>query len=309
MMQYLIILLDDTSTSFCHYHVPVREPRLMPIDTLRQAIRFAMKQNLAIQFVYPNQELPQEYKDVIDTIDHYNIKAVADDADALVVSNWDFSAVTNSTPLVLRTTKDELFHRYDELRRVLWDVPHLNVIITDLETFTEADFETYRLLLKSLSKTVAQLYVEGRSPQINILTDRMLLTAMNNCGAGNTTITLAPNGKFYTCPAFYYDNEADHIGDLQHGIDIPNQQLYRLSHAPICSHCDAWQCRRCIWLNRKTTREVNIPSHEQCVVAHLERNASRQLLLNVRCYGDFMPEVEIKEIDYTDPFENINEWQ
>ena len=96
---------------------------------------------------------------------------------------------------------------------------------------------------------------------------------------------------------------------VRHSITkIKNKQLYRLDHAPICRHCDAWQCKRCIWLNRKTTLEVNTPSHEQCVVAHLERNASRELLENIRKHGMFLPETEIKEIDYLDPFDKRDEW-
>lgn len=56
-------------------------------------------------------------------------------------------------------------------------------------------------------------------------------------------------------------------------------------------------------MNRKTTLEVNTPSHEQCVVAHLERNASRSLLLGIRRYRTFLPGHEMKEITYLDPFD------
>ena len=184
----------------------------------------------------------------------------------------------------------------------------LNVVITDVDTFTEQDFERYKQILHALSEHVEKLYVESKSPQLNILTDRMMLEKMNNCGAGDSNITLAPNGKFYVCPAFYYENEENCIGDLKHGLDIKNPQLYKLNFAPICRHCDAYQCKRCIWLNRKITLEVNTPSHEQCVVAHLERNTSRELLENIRKHGMFMPDIEIKEIDYLDPFDKREEW-
>ena len=70
MRQYLIILLDDTSTSFCHYENTRTERRLIPLDTLRQGIRFGMIENLMIQYVYPDYELPVEYVDVIESIDH-----------------------------------------------------------------------------------------------------------------------------------------------------------------------------------------------------------------------------------------------
>ena len=133
---------------------------------------------------------------------------------------------------------------------------------------------------------------------------------MNNCNAGEKSITLAPNGKFYTCPAFYYDNIDESIGDVESGLNIKNQKLYKIECAPICRRCDAFQCKRCIWLNRTNTFEVNTPSHEQCVVAHLERNASRKLLQNIRKHGIFLPEQEeIKEIDYLDPFEKRELWQ
>ena len=338
MLQYLIILLSDRSTSFCSL-TPSPSPKgegsskIIPLDTLRRGIRFAMRENLMIQFVYPEEELPREILDEIETIDHSKIKAHPNppegreresDADVLVLNGWETlasdcksEATGFDVPLVLRTGKAELFERYGELKPVLSRTPRLNVVITDVETFTDEDFGKYKAVLSELSAAVEQLYAEGKSPQLNLLTDRMMLREMNNCGAGDTTLTLAPNGKFYVCPAFYYDDEADSVGDINapdfrsaEDLDIRNRQLYKLDHAPICRHCDAWQCKRCVWLNRKTTLEVNTPSHEQCVVAHLERNASRELLQRIRRHGTFLPEHdEIKEIDYLDPFDRRDEWK
>ena len=332
MLQYLIILLSDRSTSFCHYS-PGSSPKgegsgtPIPLDTLRRGIRFAMRENLMIQFVYPEEELPREILDEIETIDHSKIRPLEGrekDADVLVLNGWETlasdcksEATGFDVPLVLRTEKEELFERYGELKPVLSRTPRLNVVITDVETFTDEDFGKYKAVLSELSAAVEQLYADGKSPQLNLLTDRMMLREMNNCGAGDTTLTLAPNGKFYVCPAFYYDDEADSVGDINapdfrsaEDLDIRNRQLYKLDHAPICRHCDAWQCKRCVWLNRKTTLEVNTPSHEQCVVAHLERNASRELLQGIRKHGTFLPEQEeIKELDYLDPFDRRDEWK
>ena len=308
MLQYFIILLDETSTSFCHYKNPKTERRLIPLETLRQGIRFAMMENLMIQFVYPDYELPQEYKEVIESIDHSKIKPYKEGADVWVTDNVE--NVRSEIPVVLRLDKKNLFANEDKISETLGRISRLNIVLTDIESFTEEDLIHYKSLLGKLSNSLEQLYVNGETPQLNLLTDRMMLKQMNNCGAGDTTITLAPNGKFYICPAFYYEDEADSIGDLENGLDIKNKQLYRLDHAPICRHCDAWQCKRCVWLNRKTTLEVNTPSHEQCVLAHLERNASRDLLNNIRKHGTFLPEQEeIKEIDYMDPFDNRDEWQ
>ena len=327
MLQYLIILLDDTSTSFCHYDNSNVKSRLISLEDLKAGIFYAMKENLMIQFVYPDFELPQEYKDVINTIDHSVIvsslcedSALKDNADVVVMHDWtaiEWMRFDTDISYVLRTTKSDLFDRYRFLMPVIGKVKRLNVVITDVDCFSEVDFETYKNILSTLSAEIERLYVEGKSPQLNILTDRMMLDKMNNCNAGWENITLAPDGNFYICPAFYYAQQIDgsensiseicekgySVGNLKSGLDIKNPQLYRLDKASLCRNCDAYQCRRCIWLNRKTTCEVNTPSHEQCVVAHLERNAARQLLNDIRTLGIFLPEQEIKEIDYLDPFD------
>lgn len=333
MLQYLIILLDDTATSFCHYGNSCTSRKLISIEDLKAGIFFAMKENLMIQFDYPDYELPGEYKDVINTIDHSDIvscrcedKALRDKADVVVINDWaDLESLqySNETAYVLRTTKSDLFDNYAQIKPMLNQVKRLNVVVTDVDEFTEEDFARYQNVLSSLSEEVERLYANGQSPQLNLLTDRMVLGKMNNCNAGWENITLAPDGKFYVCPAFYHSPTIDgsetsigeqcekgfSIGDLQSGPDIKNPQLYRLDHATLCRHCDAYQCKRCVWLNRKTTCEVNTPSHEQCVTAHLERNASRALLNNIRRHGSFLPETgEIKEIEYLDPFEIREQW-
>lgn len=316
MMQYIIILLDDTSVSFCHYGNGKKERNLMSLETLKAAIIYAMKENLNIQFVYPSYELPSGYQEVINSIDHTDIKpaGMGVEAEVVVFEGWKQVigySYKQGVSYVVRTDRQSLYSHVDTLCALLNTVERLNVVLTDIEEFAEEDFHSYANVLHALAIEVEKLYVAGKSVQLNLLTDRMMLDKMNNCGAGDTTITLAPDGKFYVCPAFYLTNEEDvigklngSVGDLSQGLEVKNPQLYKLDHAPLCRGCDAYQCKRCIWLNRKTTYEVNTPSHEQCVVAHLERNASRDLLNAIRKHGRFLPEREdIKEITYLDPFD------
>ena len=309
MMQYLVILLDDTSVSYCHCDNPHKERRLISLDDLRAGILYAMKQNLMIQFVYPDYELPQEYLDLIDTIDHHDIRGWYAGASPADVTVFDKSVLAGENPVgqgvaVLRLTKAELFENVEAIGKILPKMQRLNIVVTDIETITDEELKSYAAVLEGLASVLKDEYLAGRMPQLNLLTDRMMLDRPNHCNAGVENITLAPNGKYYLCPAFYYSNPDDSI-DPQ---DIRNRQLLRLDHAPLCRHCDAYQCRRCIWLNRKTTLEVNTPSREQCIVAHTEREASRRLLAAIREQAVFMPEVEIKELNYNDPFEVRKEW-
>ena len=75
MIQYIVILLDDTSVSFCLYPNKEQERRLMPLDTLKASILYAMKENLSVQFVYPSYPLPVDFEEVIESIDPCEDKA------------------------------------------------------------------------------------------------------------------------------------------------------------------------------------------------------------------------------------------
>lgn len=313
MLKYLIIQLDDVSTSYCHYSVNKEERNLMPMDVLKLGITFAMKENLMVQYLLPDYKLSDEYINVMESVENCKIASFsspyASISDVLVIDKWkaEMSFVDNKT-YILRIAKKDLLSKYTEIKDRLKDITRLNIVITDIEKFSDSDFENYRTVLYNIANEVEFLYVNGVCMQLNLLTDRIILGEMNNCNAGYENVTLAPDGNFYVCPAFYNDDDYN-VGSVHSGIDIKNQHLYRIAYAPLCRNCDAYQCRRCIWLNKKTTLEVNTPSHEQCVVSHVERDVSRKLLMNMQKGGvvDFHDK-EIKEISYIDPFDVRKEW-
>lgn len=315
MLQYIVIQLDDTSTSFCHYPNQKNGRHLMPLETLRKGIVFGLKENLGIQIIYPSFKLPDEYERLIEDFDCVRIKpaTASGSADVIVfnnLSNADGFEFKTDCDYVLRIDKDTLFNEYVSVAAILDKVRRLNIVITDIEAFSKSDFGQYEYVLGRLCEHIQEANAQGRMPQCNVLTDRIVLDGMNNCGAGETTVTLAPDGRFYVCPGFYLGDGLWSIGNIDEGVDIRNPQLFRLDHAPICRNCDAFQCHRCIWLNKKTTLEVNTPSHEQCVVAHLERNESRKLKKALTEYtGLFSSNKEIEEISYLDPFENRKQWK
>jgi len=288
MLKYLIIPLAENAVSFCRYDRPISSTGLIDLDTLKEIIVWSMKENLNIQFLYPDEKLPSEYADVIDSVDHISIVAstcsdetVLKDADVIVFEGWeslDSYSFKCGKRYIIRTSKDEFFNQSHLLHYILSKASSLVVIIKDIEEFNERDFFLYKEVLESLVPYVVDEIRKGRNIHLNLLTDRISLDKMNNCGAGDETITFSPDGKFYICPAFCNEEKDSSIGDLKTGLNIKNPQLYRLPYAPICRMCDAFQCHRCIWLNKRTTYEVNIPSHEQCVVSHIERNTSKMLL-------------------------------
>lgn len=317
--------MDDTSVAYCHADNPLKERNLIPLETLKKGILFGMKQNLMIQYVFPDYALPEEYASIIESIDNVKIYPIGkkpdtglnDESEADVEVAMDIPENVEAKNLVLRMTFSEMQKQKGEIAKLFVQGKRINLCITDVEQFTDNQIEVYKQVLNEWNTALLDLYKQGQSPQFNLLSDRMMLDKMHNCEAGVSNITLAPNGKFYLCPAFYYDeqtkvdNQLNHhqptsdnsVGDLEKGLDIPNPQLLKLNYAPLCRNCDAYQCRRCLWLNRKLTWDLNTPSRQQCVMAHIERNASRNLLNDIRKVGEFMPEIDIKEISYLDPFE------
>lgn len=316
MLKYLIIQLDDTSVSFCHYDNNHTKPNLIPLDTLREAIFWSMKENLTLQFLYPYYEIPKEYKAEITKTFHADIVSaecdnmeIRNSADVVVFNSFDTPGdfpFNKTQSYVFRTTWAVLIDNAIKLNSILPKVDRINIVISDVASFKKEDETKYVEFLNALSDKIADEYKSGHSIQVNLLTDRMLLDGMNNCNAGDESITLCPDGNFYVCPAFYADGDSRFVvGNVNSGLDIKNPQLYKLDHAPICKICDAYQCRRCVWLNKTTTLEVNTPSREQCIVAHLERNASRQLLAKIRQIGQFLPDRNIEELDYLDPIDKL----
>lgn len=326
MLKYLIFILDDTSVSFCHYEPRLTEPRLMKLDDLKAGILFAMKQNLNIQYVLPPYPLPADYWQAMLSIDHQIIVSgdipTSDLLPASPLVSKPQAVVFNSIAAlesahvdadqvaVLRLGKADIFASVGKIADLTKRIARLNLMITDVDTFTDADLDLYKAALSAWRESLTAQYLDGRTPQFNLLTDRMMLTEMNNCGAGIASVALCPDGKFYVCPAFYQaESETTlgatfSVGDPRSGVSVPSQQLYDIEHAPICRMCDAYQCHRCVWLNRKATYEVNTPGHEQCVTSHLERNASRQLLADIRSQATFLPgKPDIPEVAYLDPFD------
>ena len=318
MLKYLIIPLHDNAVSFCHYPSARKsDGKWIDASRLREAIRYAMLENLNIQFVYPDQETPAELKEIINTIDHTDIvgnshedPALKSKADVVVfdsIGEMKEAGLRSGQAYVLRLALGEWMENHAAVAEILNRVDRLSVVFTDVVGKSDEELKTYGKTLESLVPVIVEAYKRGHQVQLNLLTDRIMLEKMNNCNAGWESVTLAPDGKFYICPAFSGD-EREAVGTLEKGPEIKNPQLYRLDYAPICRKCDAYQCRRCVWLNRQLTLEVNTPGHEQCVMAHHERNASRVLLEELRNLNPtVLPQISIPAVDYLDPFDKIIE--
>lgn len=314
-LQSLFVLMDSDAPSCCYYTTRNMERKVMDDELLKKVAFYALTENLSLNLILGKGGLTDAQKEILKWNNYviYRSNNANYPADDTTINVFDFETdawndeIAPTEMFILRISKDHLADIPGWLEAHSLSNDRIIIFVKEMESMTEAEFESYKAMLDQLKAWLPERE-EEKPLELSLLTDRLQLDKPNHCDAGVKHVTIGPDGNFYICPGFYYrENNKDFlIADIDtvlktHELPIKNPQLYRLDHAPICQNCDAWQCRRCIWLNKETTLEVNTPSHQQCVCAHLERNASRDLIEPL-----FLTEmVEIPEIDYLDPFDEL----
>ncbi len=164
--------------------------------------------------------------------------------------------------LVNRETLPFLFQQLQELatkgicRRV-------NIIKQDLLDWNDTDFSLYQEILDRVDREIRS----HDTMRLNVMPH---LEERNNCTAGTFEFALAPNGRFYICPAYYFEDSEDYVGDLQTGIRVVESELFSIEKAKKCLKCRVNHCQRCSFLNKKATHMVNVPAENQCKAGEME---------------------------------------
>jgi len=318
MRKYIILIAYKEAISFCNYKATKHNDtssEFIPIKIFNEAINYAKSHDLILNIVLGKERLPKEYihilKDVsytllvpLELLETYPEAIPVIDFAGQEIISLDFKR--KAEIVIIRLSVNDI----QNIKRVISQLAgisrRINLVLKDIESLSEEKLAVYQYQLNKLIPFMIKLYQGGNSLEVNCISDRFLLDEMNNCNAGLEHITLAPNGKFYICPGFYYSNPENDIGTIKNGENIPNKELLHIENAPICSVCDAFQCKRCVYLNKEITKELNTPSQQQCILSHIERNTSRslfkQLKKSILNYSEFE---DIPEIDYLDPIENI----
>lgn len=312
--QHIILLLDNHAPSFCFYENQVKDTGLMPLSCLRKGIQFAQEHALGLHVIYGKDPLPRTHQELLETVPHIRIRPYQAGSpytendivvmDSLVLLDPIYID-TPITHLIIRIPLANTPSLYTFIENNAYSFKRLSIIYQGIEQANEDDLNHLRLSFDQLRPLLHKILTRTKQAEINIATDRMLLTQMNNCDAGQTHLTLAPDGNFYICPGFYHAGQPA-VGNCDEGIRIGNAQLYRYDHAPICKRCDCFQCKRCVYLNRLITGEVNTPSHAQCVISHHERNLSGILLQKLQKRNLFTRLKPIPPLFYTDPIDTFD---
>ncbi|URZ05982.1 radical SAM peptide maturase, CXXX-repeat target family [Clostridium felsineum] len=298
--KFLQFIMNDNITPHCTYKNKRNTQRTMSNELVKKGLDFANKNRFKPVFLGN----AQGYSDKGINIVSSENKGVPKNSIVIFDNNVN-SSIEFEGNCILLLCRNNIPKLADFIKKLCKFSLRINVILQDIEEWTSEDIKIYSIQLDKLKDVIVSSYTEKNAVEINILTDRLNLKEMSNCDAGTSTYSLAPNGKIYLCPAFYFDDEASYIGDIESGINVKNAQLLDIKNAPICSVCDSYHCRRCKYLNKKLTNELNTPSHIQCEISHIERNKTRELQKEL-IIRKLIPNMgQIIEINYLDPLNII----
>ncbi|HEX9060974.1 MAG TPA: radical SAM peptide maturase, CXXX-repeat target family [Clostridia bacterium] len=297
----LQFITDDNITPHCNYRNNKGTTAKMDDTVLKKGLDFAARNKYVPVFLGDISYIENE-KERYTPIPIYD-NSLSKSSKSMFMSN---DAVDNhlleSAILLINSSNIENLTHY--IKGISRKHKSLDVVLEEVESWDDKSIDRYDSELQLLSEFLYQEYKHNNSLIINISTKLLDLSSMENCGAGESSFALAPNGRFYLCPAFYFDNPDDSIGNLDEGIQIKNQSILNLKKAMLCSdYCDAYHCKRCKFLNKKMTREYNTPSKRQCVVSHIERKHSYCLQKKLVDEINMKFSNRLSLVDYSDPME------
>ncbi len=170
MLHHLIVILDSSAPSFCHYSVPDGETSLMPLETLREAIYFAQSNALAMSVLVGERPLPEEYLEVLDSVNHIFIgpsPATFDEVHDVTVTDADgLTALPENRDknIVLRLSRGDISRIPELIAAAGRKCRRVNLVFSDLPAFGQEDFDAYSAALK-----VAAQGLDAHL-QVNVLT-------------------------------------------------------------------------------------------------------------------------------------------
>lgn len=306
--RHLYFIMSDDSIEHCNYNSKSESDKVMSDDVIKKGFEFAEK-----SFYKPvilNSKNQKNIKDLDsfstnERIEVYNSSVMLPYRHYdgyLVLSKNDLDNIQNEKNCILNLDETDIYNMAYYIEKLLEKVNRVNI---NLKISTrDFDLSMYQDQLMKITNIILDYYKSNIVKEVNVITDRLFLDEMENCEFGNYNFALAPNGKVYICPSFYYNDPDSYVGDLDNGIELEKLKLCKLEASTICKRCDAYQCDRCLYMNKKYTNEYNTPSSIQCQKSHIERKMSVILKEKMKQYNIVIGQEEnIEELNYDEPIE------
>ncbi len=294
--RFMQIITSDNITPHCCYRNAKGKNNIMAEETFNKALAFCDNKGFE----------PVILGDGFYNKDTSLLYIGTNESDDIVIHDNVVNSNVSENNILL-VSKSNIGNLFDMVCKLLdnEETLRINIILMDLDEWNESNMQDYKNQLELISEKLYESYLISKPVDINVLTDIFQNTEINDCGSGVNSFAVAPNGKIYICPAFYFNDIDDSIGDLENGISIEREDLLHAESSITCSNCDAYHCKRCLYLNKKMTKEISTSPKIQCLISHAERSVSRELELRLIRKNLLDPLNYIKKIEYDDPLDKI----
>lgn len=260
------ILLSSDTPSICSYPSYVNKHEFIDKEKLHHVLETLNSNGLNITVIYPAKKIP---KDISELLKKYPHKKILTHTYHNTIISLDNKVEAKSICLKF----SDFYTSIDTIGNYL-DSSRLDIYLCNYDEF---DKNKYRQSLTILKNQVLYHWHNGHKVRVNLITDPYGLRVNKECSYGKWALFIAPNGKFYLCPAFYYkDRNINAIGTIENGWSIQSEHLLHREYSPICRNCSNHSCLRCIYDNFYRTLEYNIPSLEQCLRIDIEKEISME---------------------------------
>lgn len=281
--KYMYIIVGNEHLSNCQYTIKSENQLLMTDEVLKKSIEYCEKNDYIPVFLGAVKEEYRKYGYMISE----DNEEITSSFCIPIITHENFLKSNNfdqNVSLIYKTNLNDLCFLYDDIEKLVGMISqtiNINIYIEDLNMWKYQDLEKYEQQLKCVSSLVYDSWENNHIVNINVMTHIFFLEKFKNCGVGHKNLTVAPDGDFYICPAFYYDEmvkDKYKIGSLENGLDNRYAGDCTKVNVKPCNQCDNFHCNRCVYMALKGTGELCVPTEIQCIKSNLERNISIDLL-------------------------------
>lgn len=158
--------------------------------------------------------------------------------------------------LIINLHPKQLSYASNIVNKLLNRNNSIDIRIMDIDSMDLDNIQTYITFLRQIKDHtfIENLKIMG----IMISQDETKL-----CEAQEKKYTIAPNGKIYVCPAFYYNDPNNFIGDIEQGITLKHLENLQNENFNCYNSRTVEGCSKCFYLNKKVTGEYMIPGNKQ----------------------------------------------
>lgn len=311
--RFQYIMLSDDSAGYCFEMEKKKKSIAMSIETFRAALRFARMNFYTPVILYDEREPDQNFEKELLQYEVMRIKPISriteGDGAIAVMKTEDISKVDVNKlmmQVILHISQKDLNILSESCSEIFKVSRKIHLVLDDWHCMNKKSYMIYKSELEKVAEIIVSYAKNKKYRQINVLTDIMISSDKMNCGAGYSSILVAPNGELYPCSSFYNSNSHDKMGDVNLGI-IKDLNKYNMSDAPICSCCDISNCNICVFNNIQETKEYRVPSIEQCSIKNMEKAISIELQKRLQEIDPLTPFGRniLKESEYVEAIDSI----